>query len=712
MRAKSISLMGICVLAVILLLPVFAFATPWTPIEWQEGGKLRGWVRDRNNNFVDDQIEGSSDQMEVIVDLNQCVGDVNTSDIVKFISARGDITFTGTYLTFLIVVGIDAKEAMEIAGRSEVAMVELAEKQSWLGGNYRAAKVQTSGDYSPNTLQDAFGWSGTLNGSGINIAFLDTGVGAAYNGNYVYGYNAITDTVENPLSIPEDRTARGLPVDATTIDHATWMASWVFGPGKIAPSAGLIDIKIGDESGVDTDAEARALRKIYDERNNWNIHVVVMMYSGSSQLDGREERQQYLDMLNGLGIVVVAGTGGNSADSLVSGPGAASRAIGVSTCDIVGTVNRGDDDATYVRGPRASDGDTDQLDELKPEVIFPTGEPGTQISNSIATALTGGLAALALDRNADMADRSNKAAGAVKDLLIRSAESKGTPDTTVAYPHAAASWDQYWGFGEIDAHQAVANLSDGTQGGRADLTFQSFDGVTPHPNDPYYYSLAVETMSERLGNNIQAGVSDTIYARVYNNGPNPADRVRVSFGFYPFTAGIPKFYDIGSKIVDVPTTTAVDVDINWMPPDLGSGDHHGCILVSIDYGYDMDFSNKSNFAQKNIRVHGTSSPAVFTFNVANPLPGKATMVLKTINRNRNWEFKLSDNNFVLEAGDCARKIKAIADPGPNVKKGEEALFFVTLFVRPFGTEKMIEAGGVACKARNEPERKLIKPKSE
>ena len=150
-------------------------------------------------------LKEDPDQMEVIVDLNQCVGDVNTSDIVKFISARGDITFTGTYLTFLIVVGIDAKEAMEIAGRSEVAMVELAEKQSWLGGNYRAAKVQTSGDYSPNTLQDAFGWSGTLNGSGINIAFLDTGVGAAYNGNYVYGYNAITDTVENPLSIPEDR---------------------------------------------------------------------------------------------------------------------------------------------------------------------------------------------------------------------------------------------------------------------------------------------------------------------------------------------------------------------------------------------------------------------------------------------------------------------------------------------------------------------------
>jgi len=684
MRTKVILLIGISMFVIPLLLPEPTFATPWTPM----------WVRDRNNNFVDDQIERSSSQMEVIIDLNQCVGDVKKSDMAKFISARGDITYIGRYLTFLMAVGIDAKEALEIAGRSEVAMVELAKTGIWKWDNLQATKIRNSGDY-PNNLQTNFGWPSTLDGSGVNVALLDTGAGATYDPWFVHGYNALTDTVENPAAEP----AGG--------DHAGYMAEIIFGgTHAVSPGAGLVDMKIGNSSGPNPTAYVRALEEIYDRYQSWGINVVSISGTFNEVADGRETYNQLIDLLSGKGIVVVAAAGGNTSGAAVNTPGAATRAIAVSTSDIQNTVNRGDDTAPYVQGPRANDGDMDQLDELKPEVLFPTGGSYWMTTTSIATAATAGIVALVLNRNSDLADFGNKAGGAVKDLLIRSAENKGTTDTTIAYPKAASTWDNRWGFGEIDAYEAFSNLSDGTQGGHADLTFQSFDGVTPHPNDPWYYSLAVETMSERLGDNIEAGVPDIIYARVYNNGPNSADKVRVSFGFYPFTAGIPKFYDIGSKVVDVPATTPVVVDINWTPPDLGSGEHHGCILVTIDYGYDMDFSNKSNFAQKNVRVHGTSSPAVFTFNVANPFPGKATMILKTINRNKNWEFKLSETSFVLEAEDCARKIKAIAHPGPNAKKGEEAVFFVTLFVRPFGTEEMIEAGGVACKARNEREKAL------
>lgn len=683
--AFSVFLAGLFYMG-ITVLNISAFATPWTPVEWKEDGKLRNWVRDHNNNFVDDLIEKQSGQMKVIVDLNQCIGNPSTSQIIQILKNYGDVTYVGKYLSFAVVVGIEAEEAVVIAARPEVSMVELAGTDKWTGDNFKAVKVQTSTDYGTNTLQGSFGWSGTLNGSGVGIAFLDTGVdNSSYTTAYTYGYNAITDTVENPTHDP-------------VVDHATWMASWVFGAGGLAPSASLIDIKVGDENGVNETALLRALEKIYEKRDDWNINVITLMFSGSAQLDGRESRQQLLDLLSGVGVVVVAGCGGNSSDVAVTGPGAATRAIGVSTADIENTVHRGNDTATFVKGPRANDGDQDQLDELKPEVIMPTGEGVTMVSNSIATAMTAGLVGLVLDFNGQMANFDNKASGSVKDLLIRSAENKGSADTTVAYPKTTATWNQYWGFGEIDAFAAFTNISPQAQNGRTDLTFKGFDNST-HPNSPWYYSHALQTQSERIGDNIRAGIADKVFAKVYNDGPQDAQRIRISFGFYPFTAGIPKFYDLGSKVIDIAKDTAQEVSIDWTPPSLPDGEDHGCILVTIDYGYDTDFSNGSNFAQKNIRYRDTSSPATFFFRVENTLPKKATILLDVRNDNQDWAISLSDYQFIVEDYDCARTIQATATPLVPMAPGREALFFVTAYARAWGSELWVETGGVALKAR-------------
>ncbi|MCK8603947.1 S8 family serine peptidase [Desulfoferrobacter suflitae] len=678
---RPISCLFVMVAAAFFVAP--AFATPWTPAEWKEHGKLHNWVRDTNHNFVDDLIETQSGQMKVIVDLNQCIGDPSTSQIIQFLRTYGDITHVGKYLSFVIVAGIDRGEAVTIAARPEVAMVELAGADKWLADNYRATKVQNSAFYGTSTLEGMFGWPATLNGSGVGIAFLDTGVDNSFA--TAHGYNGLTNTEENPAPDP-------------VVDHATWMASWVFGPGSLAPSASLIDIKVGDQNGVDETALLRALEKIYEKKTDWNINVITLMFSGSAQLDGREARQQMLDLLSGVGVLVVAGCGENSADVAVTGPGAATRAIGVSTADIHNTVNRADDTATFVKGPRANDGDIDQLDDLKPEVIMPSGESGTAISNSIATAMTAGLVGLVLDYNPQMADFANKASGSVKDLLIRSAENKGSADTTVAYPKAAPTWDQYWGFGEIDAFAAFTNISPSAQQGRTDLTFRGFDD-TAHPSSPWYYSHAVETQSERNGDNITTGVPNKIFARILNDGPQDAERVRISFGFYPFTAGIPKFYDIGSQIINIVKNTVQEVSMDWVPPDLPDEETHGCILVTIDYGYDIRFSGGSNFAQKNIRVHDTASPAVFTFRVENTFPTKAEIRLEVRNANQDWSLTLSENKFFMEDYECARAIQATATPLVPMEPGREALFFVTAYTRPWATEVWHETGGVALKAR-------------
>jgi len=641
-------------------------------------------VGDGNSNFIDDQLETATDPVDVIVDLNGCFDDSAEGGILSFLRSLGDVAYVGKYVSFVVVRGIDPGRLGDVAARPEVAMVEAALPEKWLGDNLRAALVEASGAYSPSTLADGFGWPATLNGTGVGIAFLDTGVGPAYDGSVTHGYNALTDTLGNPPPDP-------------AVDHASWMASWVFGAGGISPQASLIDVKVGDASGADNAAVLRGLEKVYEQRVTWGVNVVTLMFSGTSLLDGREARQQLLDLLAGHGVVVVAGAGGNSVGTGVTGPGAATRALAVSAADVHGTAARGDDTADFVRGPRQDDGDSDDLDELKPELIVPTGESGTAVSNSIATATAAGLAALALQQVPDLRDHANVASGSLKDLLLRTAEVKGSADTTLVYPRSVASWDEYWGFGEVDAFQAFRRLTGQVSTNRTDVTFRGFDG-TPHPSPIWYYARAIETQSERSGVNISSGVPDQIFARVINSGGAPADKVRVSFGFYPFTAGVPAFYDIGSKVVDLPVGADQVVSIAWTPPPMPAGEDHGCILVTLDYGLDSRFAGRSNAAQKNVRVAQTSSPATFTFRVENPLPEPAVIDLEVTTDAKAWGLKLSQTSFAMDTYTCPQVVTAVANPPSGAKKGEHATFFVTAFATPFGRDDRVEVGGVALRA--------------
>jgi hypothetical protein len=674
----------------------------WTPIEWQNNGKLRNWIRDRNNNFVDDLIEAQTGQVKIIVDLNHCIPNPATSELVQYLNTLGDVTYIGKYLSFIIVTGVDANRCVDIANRPEVAMVEFATPTLWQDDVLKASKVESSSEYAGNTLQDKFGWPGTLNGNGINIALLDSGVNQNYDSYFKFGYNAITDDEENP--------------DAETpyeVDHASWMASWIWGNGGLAPQAGLIDIKIGNKNGSDpkvgNDPEwaIKGLEKVYEKRIDWNINIASLACSilgTASQLSAVE---QLIDLLSGQGVTVVAGTGDNSANSPVQSPGSANQAIGISAADIHNTVERGDDTATFVKGPRK---DTNLiLESLKPELLVPTGGP-YPVSISIATTITSGLVALILQKNPDLKNPDNKAITSIKDLLIRSADPKGTPDTSITYPESQVTWDEYWGFGELDAHKVFQHLTGKIEQGRTNLTFKGYDDSS-HPNSPWYYSQAIQTLSERQGNNITGGVADKIFARILNAGTTQdAHNVRISFGFYPFTAGIPAFYHIGSVIVPVIQANSIkEVSLDWMPPILPAGSEHGCILVSIDYGLDSDFSNKSNFAQKNVQVKGTSSPAIFHFRVENPLPKEARIELKVSTKNPDWKIKLSNDSFQMETYQCARRVRAVVEPPIDARPGEEALFYITAYAIVRDQETMVEIGGVALKARFEGKR--FKPKA-
>jgi hypothetical protein len=677
------------------LLPSAFAATPWTPIEWQNNGKLRNWVRDRNSNFVDDLIETRTGQVDIVVDLNHCIGDPAAAGIVQYLNTLGDVTYVGKYLSFIIVVGVQASRTHDIAKRPEVAMVELALPVKWNADNLQAAKVQNSGAYGQNTLQGKFGWSGTLNGKGINIAILDQGIDATYTAKY--GYDAINDVETDPAPNSGDW-------------HGTNMAGFALGPGGMAPQAGLIDIKVGTSASSVNEAKGyiqKAFEKILEKHRDWGISVVSMSFS-TEVSDGKDTLSQLANLLSSQGIVVVGSAGSDSAASPVEAPAAASLAIAVNAADLNCTVDRNDDTAPFVKGPRSdyTPGKTLTLGQHKPDLTMPTGTtnescPGPGAYNSPASALTAGLVALILQQNSELRDFNNRASGSVKDLLVRSAESKGQPYSgALSYPDSTATWTQYWGFGEIDAFNAFQHLTGEDSAQRTDLTFKGFDNST-HPSSPWYFSKSVETLSERNGTNIRANVPDKIFARIYNNGSENAQRVKVNFSFYPFAAGTIKFHDIGSVLVDIAKYQEKEVSIDWTPPELSAGQEHGCIQVTIDYGYDSNFSGMSNFAQKNVQVKQTASPAIFHFSVGNPLPGDALINLKVTTDYPNWTVKLSQGNFMLSRYDCPKTIQATVEPPAGVAKGAEALFFVTAYATELGKEQAVDIGGVALKARFE-----------
>ena len=126
MKEKLIFLIYVTILSALIFSPDNSNATPWSPMDWRDNGKLRNWVRDRNDNFVDDLIEAKTGQVNIVVDLNQCIGDPAKSELVEYLESIGDVVQIGKYLSYIVVKDVPVGEVYDIATRSKVAMVELA----------------------------------------------------------------------------------------------------------------------------------------------------------------------------------------------------------------------------------------------------------------------------------------------------------------------------------------------------------------------------------------------------------------------------------------------------------------------------------------------------------------------------------------------------------------------------------------------------------
>lgn len=344
-----------------------------------------------------------------------------------------------------------------------------------------------------------------VTGRGVVVAILDTGVNDEADpntgypgheslrgkflggGNFFSGQpqlNTDLDASENPKHLADPELAY----------HGTHVAGTAIGSGGpngvlngaapgfyagMAPDARLVDCKVLSDAGVGFGA-ADALDWLIHHRNdNWGltgpdavyhgVDIASMSLGGTDNSDGSDASCAAVNAAVRAGITVLVATGNDGNTGWIASPCAADLAISIGAFTDDNTIRRDDD---YVadysnEGPRLSDGDADQLDEMKPSVLGPgtgimsaLGDPTTDgrkyhhiNGTSMATPAIAGIAALILSANHGLQPAD------VRRILQETADhrrDRGKQAESAADPFGIdPNYHPSWGWGEVDAYAAV-----------------------------------------------------------------------------------------------------------------------------------------------------------------------------------------------------------------------------------------------------------------
>lgn len=709
--------------------PILALATPYTPLAWQQvvdthsnhsfigQRKHTTWVRDRNRNFIDDEIETrfkAGDVVNVTVDLNRCLTPAEVErDLIRF----GVIRHVGQLITFIVIDGVKVTDLPTLAAHPEVAMIEWQSPNvPELDTGSRGIQARRSILYAGQSAEDL-----NLNGTGINVAVVGVGVDdgtGAYATlpatKFVAGFDAtdptdLGDGTRNPVS--------------TGSNHESVMAVIALGtsaPGHtcrnpndpqaalecrgIAPGAGLVDVRMckpASAGGLQCDP-AKALDWIGTHAKLFNIRVVLYAFTQCGDDDGTGALAQQANFLVAQGLVFVAATGNapgpctmpsnQIGQQLTKQPASGSFVLSVTGSADIDTINRNDDGVfpQHFIGPR-NDWNfmNPNLLALKPDLAAPQNltifQSGTTLiqgpfGTSGATAVVAGAAALLLQRFPDMGPDS------VKQMLLASADQSRNTAYTPAGP--SGSWDRALGWGLLNVGAAINSAM--TQSSNPHF----FNCKTPSTSGPGQLCELLD--GKPVWNNStdidatttpQVGVQTTIRAHVKNTGNNPATFL-VNFGVYIFSAGNNQFHHIGTKQVTLIAGQDDWVTMDWTP----AATNHQCIQVSLAYGLDADHTD--NLTQRNFQV----LPSQYTLRVENPLFVPAQMEIVAKSQRQGWQCRVSDKMFSLDPfKDCAREVTITFDPPLGSQPGQQADCDVSVYATPRGGKERKVIGGVTVR---------------
>ena len=310
---------------------------------------------------------------------------------------------------------------------------------------------------------------------------------------WVAGYDA-TSTFSNTSGTddPDDSNGHGTHVAGTSIGTGGSDRTFV----GVAPGAYLVDVKVlTDAGGTNAQNTLRGLQwAINNVDTDWGnnqssngIDILSMSYGSVTNPNsddpgdnGTSAESSLVNQASDAGLICVIAMG-NDGMRRVPSPASADTSIAVGSIDDKDTADRETDSiASYSNwGPREDDGDDDDWDEMKPDVVAPGSginaprhqEGSLQLPNqprpmadneyqemdgtSMATPHVSGLIAimLGIDDDLDLDD--------VRELLRENSELRdGAYDTGLD-----ENWNEKYGFGIVDGSRLLQNLTGSGGGG-------------------------------------------------------------------------------------------------------------------------------------------------------------------------------------------------------------------------------------------------------
>ncbi|HVP44959.1 MAG TPA: S8 family peptidase [Bryobacteraceae bacterium] len=243
-------------------------------------------------------------------------------------------------------------------------------------------EVRAQFDYSEQTINAPYAWQTGLDGTGVGVAVVDSGVADV---------DDLEQANSNKSRVVYREVFNGRKGDE--YGHGTHVAGILAGNGKdstgkkytmtfkgVAPNANLIDLEVLDRDGSSTDsAVIKAIHRAIDLKNKYNIRVLNL------SLGRPVEESCTLDPLcqavaaawkAGIVVVTSAGNLGRNGYASILSPGNSPYAITVGAMKTMGTPARGDDlIASY-----SSKGPTWVDMTLKPDLVA----PGNQVVSLLA----------------------------------------------------------------------------------------------------------------------------------------------------------------------------------------------------------------------------------------------------------------------------------------------------------------------------------------
>ena len=267
-------------------------------------------------------------------------------------------------------------------------------------------------DASSHAFPALAGAAPGLQGQGVVIAFLDTGVNDESEGGYP-GHEALAGRcVGGALFVTADslsHTPRSGSVNPddhggqATHSHATHVAGIAVGAGGpggyaagVAPLARYVDVKVLNDQGIGVAVPEALDWCIANRTRDWGspdpnatgIDIVNLSLSSPDPSDGQDLASQLAAHAVSLGMVVVASMGNDGLAAHVPSPAAGDGVLAVGAWNAARSAASADDSwpSFHNTGPRASDQDADAFDELKPDLLA----PGVDVLSANGDLLTDG----------------------------------------------------------------------------------------------------------------------------------------------------------------------------------------------------------------------------------------------------------------------------------------------------------------------------------